>query len=143
MPTQAPLTPGSSSADGCSWIGATMWGFSRMRRDFSAGSSRRSRTCCRSGAPSIAAFADPLLLRFGRDDVLAIDFLLRPENAAPVLVIGDRHATLDANPDPLARLGFLGEELLEQGHHEPPTTFDGSTAQSVGNGGYYEEKRGR
>jgi hypothetical protein len=36
-------------------------------------------------------------------------------------MIGDRHATLDANPDPLARLGFSGEELLEQGHHEPPT----------------------
>jgi hypothetical protein len=58
-------------------------------------------------------------------------------------MIGDRHATLDANANPLARLSFSGEELLEQGHHEPPTTFDGSTAQSVGIGQYYEEKRGR
>src|SRR6187200_2358594 len=119
-----------------------MWGFSRMRRDFSAGSSRRSRTCCRSGARSIAAFADPRLFRFGRGDGLAIELLLRPEDAAPVFMIGDRHATLDADSNPLTRLGFPGEELFEQGHYEPPTTFDGSTPQSVGIGDYYEGGRG-
>jgi len=36
----------------------------------------------------------------------AIEFLLRPEDAAPVLMFGNRHAALDAHPDALAGLGF-------------------------------------
>jgi hypothetical protein len=47
---------------------------------------------------------------------LPIVLLLRPQDAAPLLVIGDRHSALDAHANALAGLGFPGEELLPQRH---------------------------
>ena len=42
-------------------------------------------------------------------------FFLSPVDAAPVLVLGDRHPAFDADADPLSR-GFGGEEFLEDRH---------------------------
>lgn len=47
---------------------------------------------------------------------LAVEFPLRPENAAPLLVISDRHAAFDAHADALAGLRFAREEFLEDVH---------------------------
>ena len=41
---------------------------------------------------------------------------LSPENAAPILVVGDGHPAFDANPHPLPRLGIPGKELLQERH---------------------------
>jgi hypothetical protein len=59
------------------------------------------------------------LLGFGCGGaVLAIDLLLRAEDAAPFLVIGHRHAALDTDPNPLTRLGFFSEQFVQQGHQD-------------------------
>jgi hypothetical protein len=49
---------------------------------------------------------------------LAIHFLLRAEDAAPVLVIRHGHAALDADSNPLPRLGFLSKQFVQQGHQD-------------------------
>src|SRR4051794_28795195 len=45
-----------------------------------------------------------------------VDFLLSPEDAAPVLVLRDGHAAFDAHAHTLHGLGLLGKQLLENGH---------------------------
>ena len=73
---------------------------------------------------------------------LLVHLLLRPEDAAPVLVFGNRHAALDAHVDSLDRRGFLGEQLLEKGHDRAPSVTEtektvrrfAATAQRSGEG---------
>ena len=45
-----------------------------------------------------------------------VHLALGSENAAPFLVLGDRHAAFDADSDPLARLAIAGKQLLQDGH---------------------------
>ncbi len=54
-------------------------------------------------------------LGLGRPGI-AVAFSLRPQNAAPVFVLGDRHAAFDADADPLPGLGLPREQLLQDGH---------------------------
>ncbi len=51
-------------------------------------------------------------------------FLLTPQDAAPVLVIGDGHPTLDADANSLFRRGFLEQKLLQEGHGRSPLQDD-------------------
>src|SRR5687768_5674170 len=66
-----------------------------------------------------AADAGPADSRRVRDPLAGIRFrfhlLLCPEDRAPILVLGDRHAALNTDADPLRR-GLLTEESLEDGH---------------------------
>ena len=41
---------------------------------------------------------------------------LGPQNAAPLLVLGDRHAALDADSHPGPGGGISGKELFQKGH---------------------------
>jgi hypothetical protein len=48
-------------------------------------------------------------------------FLLTPQDAAPLFVVGNRHPTLNADANPLFGRGFLEEEKLSQeGHGHSP-----------------------
>jgi hypothetical protein len=49
-----------------------------------------------------------------------VHFLLCPENAAPVLVLGNGHPAFNANAYPLAGFGLAGKQLLEKGHASLP-----------------------
>jgi hypothetical protein len=45
-----------------------------------------------------------------------IPFALRPENAAPVLVVGNGHSALDTDANPLTGFGLAGKQLFQNGH---------------------------
>jgi hypothetical protein len=47
-------------------------------------------------------------------------FLLTAQDAAPILVVGDRHSTLNADANPLFGRGFLEQKLLQEGHGHSP-----------------------
>ena len=63
---------------------------------------------------------------------LTIHLLLRSENAAPVFVLGDGHAALYTDTNPLTRLRLSGKQLRQKGHQGSPLSFDGRTGLSVG-----------
>jgi len=44
----------------------------------------------------------------------SIHFALGPEDAAPVLVLGDRHSAFDADSHPLPGLGVAGKQLFQE-----------------------------
>src|SRR5688572_5098192 len=69
------------------------------------------------------------LFGLGQRSGLPIHFLLRPEDAAPVFVLGHGHAAFDADTDPLARLAFAGEQFREQGHRHSPNAFGRMNAE--------------
>ena len=45
-------------------------------------------------------------------------FLLRPENTAPLFVLGDRHPALNADSYPRAGLRLARKQLIEKAHDE-------------------------
>ena len=51
-----------------------------------------------------------------RDGRFLGHFLLRPEDAAPILVLCDRHAALDTDANALGGLSLAGEQLLQNAH---------------------------
>ena len=46
----------------------------------------------------------------------SVHFALSPEDAAPVLVLGQGHSAFDTNPHALPRLGIPGKELFQERH---------------------------
>jgi hypothetical protein len=59
---------------------------------------------------------------------LALALLLCAQDAAPVLVFGDRHAAFDADTHALFRLGFAREKLPER-HESPRSAISRSQGQ--------------
>jgi hypothetical protein len=52
-----------------------------------------------------------------------VHFPLRSQDAAPVFMLGDGHAALHADTDPLGRLAIPGKQLLEDRHERSLPTL--------------------
>src|SRR5437868_8983454 len=81
----------------------------------------------RSKRQAVPGSAGSGLLGAGRAG-LQVHFLLCSVDAAPVLVLGDRHPAFDTDPDPrLGGVGLLREQLLKEAHR----FSDGRTGAEV------------